>query len=88
MRLLEALPHVFYNGQITFHKYLQNDIISEFVMTIEVLNTTKDIERKEAQKEKQNMNMFHYRDILQKQYRKKKLYSMLGHNGQDVPKSI
>ena len=50
-----------------------------------------DIERKEAQKEKrkkQNMNMLHYRDILQKQYRKKKLYHMLGHNGQDVPKSI
>ena len=70
MRLLEALPHVFYNGQITFHKYLQNDIISEFLMSIEVLNTTKDIERKEAQKEKrkkQNMNRFHYRYLLQKQ---------------------
>ena len=50
-----------------------------------------DIERKDAQKEKrkkQNMNMLHYRDILQKQYRKKNLYSMLGQNGQDVPKSI
>ena len=72
MRLLEALPHMFHNGQITFHKYLQNDIISEFLMSIEVLNTTKDIERKEAQNEKrnkQNMNMLHYRDILQKQYR-------------------
>ena len=56
MRQLEALTHFFYNGQ----------------RTIEVLNTAKDIERKEAQKEKrkkQNMNMLHYRDILQKQYR-------------------
>ena len=46
MRQLEALTHFFYNGQ----------------RTIEVLNTAKDIERKEAQKEKrkkQNMNRLH-----------------------------
>ena len=61
MRQLEALTHFFYNGQITVHKHLQNDIVSECSMTIQVLNTTKDIERKEAQKEKrkkQNMNRY------------------------------
>ena len=29
-----------------------------------------------------------YRNILQKQYKKKELYSMLDHNLQDVPKSL
>jgi hypothetical protein len=43
-------------------------------LTSEVLNNTKDIERKESQKEKrkmQNMNSFQYRDLLQKQCKKK-----------------
>ena len=74
MRLLEALTHLFYNGQRTPHKYLQNGFVSECSKTSEVLNTTKYIERQEAQKEKikkQNMNRFHYRDLLQKQCKKK-----------------
>ena len=29
-----------------------------------------------------------YRNILQKQYKKKELYSMLDHIGKDVPKSL
>jgi hypothetical protein len=35
-----------------------------------------------------NNRTLDYRNILQKQYKKKELYSMLDHNLQDLPKSL
>jgi hypothetical protein len=54
------LTHFFYNGQQTFHKYLQTDFVSECSMTSE---------RKEAQKEigkKQNISRFHERSSVRR----------------------
>ena len=92
MRLLEALTHFFYNDQRTLQKYLLNCFVSECSKTSEVLNTTKDIERKEAQKEKrkiEKINRFHYRDLRPSTVQKERVcYSLLDHNEQAVPKSL
>ena len=54
-------------------------------MNSEVLNTTKDIERSpEGEKEETE----HEQVPLQKQCKKKQLYSLLDNNEQDVPISL
>ena len=91
MRLLEALTHLFYNGQRTLHKYLLNGFVSECSKNSEVLNTTKDIKRKESQKEKRKIE--HEQVPLQRPsteavQEERVYYSLLDHNEQDVPKRL